>query len=201
MKDETYKSMFFRMKEQELGRFGEALWANIFRHSGFNYIPLSKLDVGGAPMFEGLNKTVLPDFDVMHKSFTVYVESKAKMQSVFFRKRSQERHGIDRNRWNDYKRSEIIGRKDCAIAIAELWSGSSGAWSGTLLIETLRGLGEPYQGESSQRHMVYWQRKQFVDLDAMTPSEMYEVAKGVVEWPLASELENIFAPETQKLLL
>lgn len=184
--------------DNRLGEFGETVWANIFRASGVNYIPLSKLDVGGAPRIQG-NGKVLPDFDIAGDDWTAYVDSKCKSQCVLFRQKNQLRHGIDRRNFEAYRAAGLTFRKECALAILELWDHEA-RWSGEIMIETLRELGEPYQGISDQRHMVYWPKKAFRNLHAFTPGELWAVYKGRTVETFGEELRLVFCRQKQTAL-
>lgn len=191
------------MDSATLGRFGESLWSNIFRASRIPYIPLSKIETGFAPLLSGPN-VILPDFELIGEGWAAYVDSKAKQRSVVFRKTGQERHGIDRRNFEHYQRMALLGRKDCALAICELWSDATNSWSGALLIETLRELSYPISGMSNQAHMVYWPRKRFVDLDSCGPLELLEIANGCRDCDLSQFLDRVFAgakPEAKQSVL
>lgn len=197
LSEQEAQSRFHAMEDKALGRFGEALWSAIFKASDIDYIPLCRIEDGGAPKLSG--KVVLPDFDVIGKTWSAYVDSKAKTTSVVWRKTDEERHGIDRKNYAQYQRVAAIGRKDCGLGIVELWRESTSAWSGALLIESLSELDMPRSGESNQRHMVYWPRKRFRDLNSFTAGELYAFAKGYLLPPsFAFELERIFNPIKQK---
>jgi hypothetical protein len=188
---------FREAPEPWLGRFGEAFWSKVFIASKIQYIPLCKIENGGAPMMEGEERMILPDFDLVG---IAYVDSKVKSQSVIWRKTGQERHGIDKPNWEHYKRVAAAGRKNAGIALIELYRDTvPREWSGSLLVETLAALGEPIQGMSHQSHMLYWPRKRFVDLDSLSASELLAIANGRLRAAYPVELQGIFSftPTTQ----
>jgi hypothetical protein len=184
----------------EIGRFGEALWARVFEGSGMNYIPLHRMNGQGAPMAQGRSKMILPDFDVAGEEFTAFVDSKAKHQSVLFRRLSEVRHGIDRSNWEHYRRIAVQYKKSCGLGIVELFNHME-QWSGSLLIESLANLGEPIRGFSTENHMVYWPRKRFVDLDSWSAIDLHRIARGQKVVSYECELTHIFhPPPTQQTL-
>lgn len=198
--DETQaRERLFKASEKQLGDFGEQLWSNVFRASGVNYIPLSKINVGGAPMLVGAGSrgTVLPDFDCTSGEWAAYVDSKCKSQSVRYRKLDQERHGIDRPNWLAYRRVGAQFRKSAALAICELHDDEM-RWSGSLLIETLDHLGEPFDGESNQAHMVYWRRKAFTFLNNFTASELFDIYHNRNVPTFKVEFSGVFARRIQR---
>lgn len=186
--------------DEFLGNFGEAVWSNIFKASGVNYVPLSKIEVGGAPMMLAkTGGTVLPDFDCAGDDWTAYVDSKCKTRNVLFRKTDQIRHGIDHKNWRQYQKVAAQFRKKCALAILELFT-HEGRWSGTLLIETLDNLGQPFGGISNQDHMVYWKRDAFTDLDSLTAMELVASSRGQAVPSFQHEFRQVFAPAVQREL-
>lgn len=187
----TATERLLAMPNEELGKLGEAVWARVFECSGVLYLPLCKIEAGGAPKLGGVRNGILPDFEVMIPQRTVYVESKAKRRDVLYRNASEIRHGINRSCYESYMRVRSLCRRRCGIGILELerWNGS---WSGALLIESLPNLGEPIQGFSSQGHMVYWPRKRFVDLHSLTPEEVLTIARGKPVESFRAELMRIF---------
>jgi len=195
--DTEVKKLLLTASDNELGNFGERLWSRVFESSSVNYIPLSQISNGGAPKIQCKgNGTVLPDFDVACGRWTAYIDSKCKTQSVLFRKKNQVRHGIDRRIWAEYQKAGLTYRKECAIAVLELLD-HEGKWSGEIMIETLRELGEPFAGESNQRHMVYWPKKAFRNLHSFTPCELWNAYKGVGVPSFAPELDLVFNRKSQ----
>jgi hypothetical protein len=194
-KDEALAQKHLLMlREETLGKLAEAFWGNVFRASGIGYIPLCRIETDHAPgLISSDDTTVLPDFEIVADGHSAYVDSKAKTQSIIYHKRNQERHGINRRVWEHYLKTGIAFEKQCGLVVLELFrDGPSVTWSGSLLVETFKNLGEPWQGESTQRHMVYWTRKSFVDLDSLEATEIREAAHGrnVPSYPL--ELREVF---------
>lgn len=179
-----------------LGKFGEAIWANVLAASGYHYVPLAELSMGGAPMMQSnTNKIVLPDFDAMKDGKSAYLEAKAKSTSVFYRISRQERHGIDLRNFKQYQKAAAVAGKRCAIAIVECMREEEAyrpRWSGSLLIESLIELGEPVRGESNQDHMIYWRRKQFRDVNSFTAVELFALANGTLRENASYELDRVF---------
>ncbi len=197
MTEEQARIRLMAMTEKALGNFGEAVWARVLAASGFGYIPLCKIETGGAPMIEGNHRIVLPDFEVLATSLNVYMESKAKTTSVLWRRQRQERHGIDRRNWREYMEAATRSNKPCVMAVVELFreqKAYSRDWSGSLLVETLRNLGPPIPGlpEYNQAHMVYWPRKGFHDLDSWSALELLDIAKGRLKAQYPIPLKVIF---------
>jgi len=180
------------MSEETLGRFGEAIWSKVFLDADFQFIPLCRIETGRAPSIEGHTRIVLPDFEVLCKTHSVLFDSKAKRQSVLFRKTNQIRHGIDGRLWQEYQRASRAAHKRAGLGIVELWAEDGETWSGSLLVECLSTLGQPILGFNSQTHMVYWPRKLFVDLDSHSPSQLRRLANGHLTTNYRHELEDIF---------
>lgn len=203
MTESEVRHGFLLQNGRWLGKFGEAFCANIFWASDFHYVPLYQIESGGAPMMEGREKIILPDFDVMTNGLTAYLDAKAKTQSIIYRNKKSERHGIDRRCWLAYGHAAKASGKPCGIAIIELFRDDSPLrWSGSLLIESLANLGVPFDGipGTSQEHMVYWPRKRFCDLHSWSAIDLLRISKGQLEASFTYELENIFWPEKQRTL-
>jgi len=181
--------------ENWLGDFGEAIWSHVFCDSGIPYIALAKIFDGGAPVIKrNQHNVILPDFEIMLDGQTAFVDSKAKRRSVIFRLKKQERHGIDRRNWEHYCNASELAGKACGIAIVECFREDVCHWSGSLLIETLRNLSTPEDGFSTERHMVYWPRKRFVDLSYFSACELLDIANGKMPVRWGYELRRIFWP-------
>lgn len=202
MTEQEAIARFHRMDEAALGRFGEALWSRIFAASGIQYIPLARIETGGAPMAEGKERIILPDFDCAYQGNAAFVDSKAKRQSIIYRLKQQERHGINRNAYQAYVKAGVTWRKNTGLALVELYRDGM-AWSGTLFAETFRNLGEPYSEHAERPPKVYWRRKQFVDLDSLSAAELIQVAMGQIVKSYEYELDRIFffKPLKQKELI
>ncbi len=197
MTEQDARRAFAAMTETRLGNFGEKVWARILAASNLGYIPLHAIETGRAPMIEGPDPVVLPDFQIITPVMDVYLESKAKTTSVLYRIRRQERHGIDRKNWTAYIKAAAMSDKPCAIGVIELFrerKAHQQTWSGSILIETLHNLGRPIPGEPeyNQSHMVYWPRKRFHDLDSWDALELLAISKGnlLAQYPV--QLEVIF---------
>lgn len=201
MTEAEARAKFLVQEPRWLGRFGEAFCANIFRASNFHYVPLYKIDNGGAPMMEGQRRIILPDFDVMTNGLTAYLDAKAKRQSIIYRNKKSERHGIDRRCWLSYGHAAKASGKPCGIAIIELFRDDHPLrWSGSLLIESLANLGQPFDGISNQEHMVYWPRKRFCDLQSWSAIDLLRIGNGQLEPTFTNELKHIFWPFRQATL-
>lgn len=200
--DDEAIAAFKRFNDARLGGFGENVWNRVMHDSGWHYIPLAKIQNGGAPMAQSNgDSVVLPDMDVSHEGRTAYVEVKAKTTSVYFRKTSQERHGIDYRNFTQYVRVSEMFNKKCAIALVELWRESkpyTSVWSGSLLIETLKNLGPPTNELVNGRMMSLWRRKDFNDIASFTPSELFALEAGKQRTNCKIELDSILFPFTQR---
>jgi hypothetical protein len=186
---------------QWLGDFGEAIWSNIFAASGIPYVSLAKICDGGAPMIKRRNNSiVLPDFEIMESGKAAFVDSKAKKRSVVYRLKNEERHGIDRRNWNHYCNASELSGRPCGIAIVECFSDCLDNWSGRLLIETLANLSTPFDGISSEKHMIYWPAKRFKHLNSLTAVELIDLANGRRTEILTMALNDIFWPHVQQEL-
>lgn len=198
MTESELLSGFRHMGEREKGRFGEAVFKQVFVSSGLRFIPLCDIQNGGAPMMEGADKVILPDFELIGNGFSAYVDAKCKGQSVLFRNRNQVRHGIDRRNYQHYCAAGHTTRRECGLGIVELFDETGECWSGSLLAESFRNLGAPIPGMSDQDHMVYWPRKMFADLNSFSPSELMDIAKARLKCDCSFELRRIFGPEIPK---
>jgi hypothetical protein len=159
--------------------------------------------MGGAPMIEGREGIVLPDFELLCRRHAVLIDSKAKRQSVLYRNAGEVRHGIDRRLWEEYRFAAQEARKRAGLGIVELWDHDGETWSGALLVESLPALGEPISGFASQAHMVYWPRKRFVDLDSHSAEDLRLLAAGELDICYRYELEDIFGkplPAEQRVM-
>lgn len=187
-----------------LGRFGEQVWQNILENSGWHYIPLARIEVGGAPMMGNAREpTILPDIDGNYDGRNIFVEAKAKTQSIFYGKIGKERHGIDERHYRNYRRIEAIRRQHCAIAIVELYQEPKRfaplEWSGSLLIEKLDALGQAEPSDYPENPpKVYWNRKQFRELDyGLSPLALLKIASRRSRPSYRDRLENILWPQKQ----
>lgn len=200
MTEQEAQQKFLTVGEKWLGDFGERVWEHIFKASGIRYIPLHKINNGGAPMLEGKTRIVLPDFECIMNREPVFVEVKAKTQSVIFRRQNQQRHGINYRNFKDYIEAAYESSKKCGIALIELFrDGPALQWSGSLLVESLGNLGPPIRGFSNQSHMVYWPRKRFCDLDSWSALELLKIWKGQLSAAYPVPLTGVFTftPRTQ----
>ena len=167
-----------------LGGFGEAIWKNVLAASGWRYVSLTKICEGGAPLARGNNgHLILPDFDAYKDDRAVFVEAKAKTQSIVYRNKRQERHGINQLNYQHYGEVQRQSGKPCCIGIVELWRESTDDlslyWSGALLFEKLVNLFDPRAENQETPPKVYWRRKQFVELHAgLAPLELFSLARG-----------------------
>ncbi len=173
---------WFRNKDEgDFGAFGEALWSGIFVGTDLSYIPLHKISCGGAPMLEGKDKLILPDFQTMGGAkIDVYCDSKAKRHAVVYRNAGYEqRHGIDKRNWEHYEKFSADRSRHCALAIFEAFADeANGEWSGALLMQTLVKLGNPFQqyGKvTGKGGMVYWPRARFANIGTITPDEAQRI--------------------------
>ncbi len=200
--DAEAESLFKRLGDARLGGFGENIWNRVMHDSGWHYIPLAKIQSGGAPMAQSKGDcVVLPDMDVSHEGRTAYVEVKAKTTSVFHRISRQERHGIDYRNYAQYVRVSEMFRKKCAIALVELWREDkpyASVWSGSLLIETLANLGPPTNEMVGTQMMSLWKRKAFNDVASFTPRELFDLEAGRMRTSCRIELDHILFPFNQK---
>lgn len=189
-----------------LGCFGETICKGIFLASGIPFVCLADIENGGAPKIEMQGGgVVLPDFQTFGDCWACLLDSKAKTTSVFYRKKGQERHGINERAWLAYQKSSDIYKQHCAIAIIELWRQMDEdvpqVWSGSFLLERLKELGPPDPGFNEPTPKVYWRRKQFVDVHSFSKEELLAIYHGRMRAPsLAPTLRNIFAPVKQTAL-
>jgi hypothetical protein len=198
MNEGEARDKFLVAKPRWLGGFGESLWSKVFASSGFRYIPLCDIEHKGAPMMEGSSEIILPDFDVVGDGWSVYVDSKAKTQPILFRKTNEVRHGIDAKNYKHYVAAGIAARKGTGVAIVELFQCDRTEWSGSLLVEMFRNLGSPIKGFSTQAHMVYWNRMQFVELGSFQAGELMEIASGAIKVSYRDELSSMLSTEDER---
>lgn len=192
------------MTPEQLGRFGEVIWQNVLATSGWKYIPLCSIADGGAPMARtDDDATILPDIQCWKDGKSVFVEAKAKTRSVYYGRKSQERHGIDENNYEHYIKAAISSSIPCFLAIVECWSephrNADLRWSGTLLIESLHNLGYAEPSEFREEPpKVYWNRKHFSDIHSMSAIQLFELANKRKRLCCKHELDRIFDPWKQR---
>lgn len=176
---ETEQRESFRISKDfdRLGKFGERLWGNIMKSSGFTYVPLCDLPPanGKGPRMQGTGD-ILPDFDSTTKGRRFYLDSKVKKHYAVFRNACNEsRHGVDRKCYEAYTTIAIQNRSKSLLGIVELF-GADGTdhWSGTLLVQSLSTLGypRPQVGNPTHRYkdMVLWPRDRFIVLAEGLPA-------------------------------
>jgi hypothetical protein len=177
------------MDPEGLGRFAERLWSNVFLSAGLNYIPLHRIQAGGAPLQRGgSGPIILPDFEVSTNRFTVFVDSKAKRHPVYFRQGKEWRHGVNARHWDHYAAISEQHRQHCCLALFEAFQDEHNrVWSGALLVQGLQKLGEPFHGFSTQADMVYWPRRRFEQIGSITPDEARELVHGSDAMPVFRE--------------
>lgn len=202
--DEEALAILLRATPDYLGKFGEAIWKRVLANSGWHYISLANIEDGGAPMARGNGgNIILPDFDAFRDGESVYVEAKAKTQSIRFRKANQERHGINERNWNHYRQIERTTGKPCCIAIVELQSeqkDQSLKWSGEILIEKVSNLIPLPADFYEPVRKIYWSKKNFINLDYFSPLELFQLARGELRRAYTSEIGQMLHPQIQKEL-
>ncbi len=162
--------------EQQFGDFGEKLWSGIFATAELSYIPLHKINDGGAPMQKGQDRLILPDFDVSSPTFSVYVDSKAKRHPITYRVANELRHGVSKRAWQHYEAISAQHRKHCCIALFEAFHDINNAdWSGALLLQTLVRLGKPFDGFKTMADTVFWPRHRFATIGSVTPEQAINI--------------------------
>lgn len=206
MTEDQAQQQLRKLKPEQLGLFGEDIWKHVLYESGYQYVPLARIADGGAPLARSKNEvTVLPDYQAWSEGRAVFLEAKAKTRSIVYRLRSQERHGIDESNYLHYIRAAQQSSLPCAIGLVELWRERLEQrdvlyWSGSLLIETLRDLGDPRCENPENPPKVYWRRKLFRDMDSFTAVELYALAHGTLKRSYKLELDNLFMPFMQRQL-
>jgi hypothetical protein len=203
MTEDEAQGRLRRLTPDQLGAFGEDIWKNVLAESGWLYIPLARIADGGAPMARRNGEAIiLPDYQACKDGKTVFVEAKAKTQSIIYNNAKQERHGIDLKNYVHYIRAAAASSLPCAIGIVELWREESYRgrlyWSGSLLIETLRELGDPRSENPETPPKVYWRRKQFRDVESFTAVQLYQLAYGKLKRSFKFELDRLFDPYVQR---
>lgn len=168
--------------------------------SGWHYVSLTKICEGGAPLARGKeSRLILPDFDAYGDGRNVFVESKVKTQSIVYRLKKQERHGINERNYLHYMEVQRVSGRDCCIGIVELQREDIGSgalsWSGSLLFERLCDLLDPRSEFPEHPQKVYWNRKQFRDLASFTPRELFMLANGSMQINLG--FNEILFPKKQ----
>ena len=184
------------------GLLGEGVLLYLLRAAGYHCFPLTESNRSGAPMALGDrhkwgSSLRMPDY-MIAAGESAYIEVKTKSQSVWFNKIGQWRHGFDKVKGVDYEAIQRATGLPVAIAIVELYQGSQeykqwdkpnhSRWSGTILLQTLAGLGPPIGGFSDQAHMQYWPRDRFVRLAQFDAMALY--AFNQVERELGTEAEQ-----------
>lgn len=185
--EEMLQHRFRTCSEESFGEDAEQAWQHVFRKNGVGYIPLSKIDVGRAPMLEDEEKLILPDFEVSTNRLRAYVDSKGKRGPVLYRKAGEWRHGINRRNWEHYLAIAARHIQKSCLGILELFTDAEtkDRWSGSFLIQTLQTLGDPIGGFSNQSHMVYFPRRSFVEV-CRVPTAL-ELVDCINSWRCAPE--------------
>lgn len=191
------------MTPERLGDFGEAIWQNVLDASGWHYVSLAKICEGGAPMARKRGDClILPDFDAFQGGRSIFVEAKAKSQSIYYRRIGKERHGINQNNYRHYRRIAAENGKRMALAIVELQGEREPhqlSWSGSLLIQTFNELPEPSPSDYPESPVkVYWNRKEFREIDGgLTAQELVDLANHKTRRCYRLELDSVFFPQKQ----
>lgn len=181
------------MSKDRMGRFGEAICESVMQSSGVTYIPLCKLESGGAPMAVAQEKkTVLPDFDVIGRGVSAYIDAKVKTKSVRFKNTGEVRHGINLSNHEHYAAMGYLANKECGLFIVELQDDSEN-WSGALLSESFLGLGKPIKGFNEPVPKVYWPRKRFNLIGAFSADELLAIARKELSVDMSSTLVAAFS--------
>lgn len=194
------------MTNQEWGAWGEKFWERVFLDSGLNYVPLCRIDDGGAPRQKGGSEIILPDYEVASSRFTVYVDSKAKRHPVFYQHGKEWRHGIEKRHYENYLVFSSWRRRSCCIAVFECFADECNEqWSGTLLLQTLAKLGTPFNGISTMAGTLFFPRNRFVTVGEVSPAQIIDIWKGHEARPIFKEkiwqVLEIAADEGQQPLL
>lgn len=181
------------LNKDRMGRFGETVCENVLRASGVTYIPLCKIEMGGAPLaVSDRKKIVVPDYDIAADGISAYVDAKVKTKCVRYRNTGQVRHGIDATKYEQYVAMGVLQRKECGLFLIELLD-DSGNWSGTLMSESFIGLGRPTRGFSNQHHMVYWPRNRFAIIGSFSAEDLLAIAKGQMQVEMSAILTTAFS--------
>jgi hypothetical protein len=164
------------MTNEELGVWGERFWPLVFEDADLSYIPLHKICDRGAPKQRGAAETILPDFEVSNHRFAVYADSKVKREPAFYRHAGEIRHGIERRHWENYAAFAGMHGKSCCLALFECFKDKkSMEWSGSLLLQTLVRLGQPFDGLGSLKSMVFWPRTRFEEVGTISPNGLVDL--------------------------
>ena len=175
------------------GKFGEAVCMNVLKSSGACYIPLCDMRGSSAPMATNCEaKVILPDFDLVIEGVAAYLDAKVKTQSIRFRKTGQVRHGINAKNYEHYKKMGVIQKKECGLFIIELLDDCKN-WSGSILVESFLGLGNPVTGFNEPTPKVYWPRERFCCLGSFTASQLIDIAKGRLKVDMTSLVTTRFS--------
>lgn len=186
-----------------LQRIGESIWSNIFLGANVDYIPLCELPAtnGKGPRMRGCD-TVLPDFDATGMRRRFYLDAKCKGHyAVYSNAGNQKRHGIDAKYWEAYTAIAAKNRQRALLGIVELFA-EHGAyrWSGSILVQSLYALGEPYRQHGVQtsqfKDMVFWPVERFHCLAVgISPSELRRMSREPVTWntSIADGLAKVIA--------
>lgn len=198
------RARLLSMGQEGLGKLGESIWKNVLADSDWYYVPLARICDGGAPLAKkSSGALILPDYDACRNGRSIFVEVKAKSQSIFYRIRGKERHGINERNYIHYRQIAQEYGKKMAIAIVELQSERKARdvqWSGSLLIQTFNELGRAEPSHPPETPpKVYWDRKAFRELEAgLSARELCHLATGKLRRDYSFELDNIFFPATQR---
>lgn len=111
---------------------------------------------------------------------------------VLYCLKNQWRHGMNLD----------IRKSHSGVALIELWTDAQcpNRWSGTLLVQRFKELGEPFYGRSNMSHVGYWKRDAFRPLDILSQDELLAAYLGSPIRTYQEQLTNVFAPLQQAAL-
>lgn len=188
---------FRKMDERTFGNWGERLWSAVFHCADLHYIPLHAMNGHGAPMLNGKERMILPDFQTVGDRISIYVDSKAKRHPVTCRVAGNElRHGINTRNCEHYGDFASKLRKHSALAIFEAFTNETKReWSGALLLQTLFRL-EPHKKPgfgAEAGFKTYWPRHAFKVLGQLTPEQASKMTWSHGEAaPLKDKVREVF---------
>ncbi len=153
------------------GRAAEDAVRRAYTRLGYFVVPAHAIEDGGAPMLIGLlRKYVLPDFLVAKGGIPRWLEVKYKDHCVKYQKTGFFRHGIDRAKWDSYRKVEKITGIPGSIAIIQYRPGASADPFPHLLEQSYSRLEQTVQFAAPTAHaptgMVYWNVD---DMEIVTP--------------------------------
>lgn len=175
---------------EDIGKQGEAIVREWLKRQGYNILPASQIEEGGAPMLTGQRlKVILPDNLTWREGQPGWVEVKTKSHATEHKNPPHRwEHGLPLRHWNAYLQVQELTRIPVSLAILELDTK-------LLLIGTLTSLergkrvfpmeGEPHIFVNRLDRKNRTDFEQWYSIDLSLPEPIQPVAPRTQEQPPA----------------